>query len=117
MAKGNGFRETVDSLLQGLDGFFSAKTVVGEPIQVGETMIVPLADLSFGIGAGAFGGETSENDGGGVGGKMSPCAILVIQNGSTRLINIRSQDNLSKVIDMVPDLVNRFVPDGKEDIG
>ena len=61
MARGNGFKETVDSLFGGLDGFFAAKSVVGEPIVAGDTTIIPLADVSFGIGAGAFGGEENSS--------------------------------------------------------
>ena len=41
-------------------------------------------------------------------GKMTPSAVLVIQNGSTRLVNIKNQDGLTKVLDMVPDFVDRF---------
>ena len=33
----NTFQTTVESLMKGMDGFVSSKTVVGEPIQVGET--------------------------------------------------------------------------------
>ena len=40
--------------------------------------------------------------------KMSPSAILVIQNGMTKLVNIKHQDAVTKVLDMVPDIVNRF---------
>ena len=43
-----------------------------------------------------------------------PSAILVIQNGMTRLMNIRHQDAMTKALDMVPDLLNRFV--GGKDI-
>lgn len=53
----NTFQTTVESLMKGMDGFVSSKTVVGEPIQVGETIILPLVDVSFGMGAGAFCGE------------------------------------------------------------
>ena len=106
-----GLKETMDSLFQGVESFVAAKSVVGEPIHVGDTIIIPLADVSFGIGAGAFGGEKDGKDGGGIGGKMTPCAVLIIQNGSTRLVNIRNQDGITKVLDMVPDLVNRFAPD------
>ncbi len=42
---------------------------------------------------------------------MSPCAVLVIQNGTTKLVNVKNQDGLTKVLDMVPDFVNRFAPD------
>ena len=73
----NTFQATVESLMKGMDGFVSSKTVVGEPIQVGETIILPLVDVSFGMGAGAFCGEKKKNSGGGIGGKMSPSSVLV----------------------------------------
>ena len=108
MAKESNIRETVSSLFQGLDSLVSAKTVVGDAIKLGDTTIIPLMDVSFGIGAGAFGGERKNNDGGGLGGKMTPCALLVISNGSTKLVNVKNQGSLNKILDMVPDLVNKF---------
>ena len=47
---------------------------------------------------------------GGMGGKVTPSAVLVIKNDSTRLINIKNQDAITKILDMVPDLLDRFVP-------
>ena len=41
-------------------------------------------------------------------GKMSPSAVLVIKNGQVRLVNIKNQDTINKIIDMVPDLIDRF---------
>lgn len=108
MENENNFKETVNSLFKGMDSFVSAKTVVGEAIHVGETIILPLVDVSFGVGAGAFAGEKKDNGGGGMLGKMTPCAVLVIQNGTTKLVNIKNQDGLTKVLDMVPDFVNKF---------
>ena len=54
MSGENNFKDTVNSLFKGLDAFISAKTVVGEAIHVGDTIILPLVDVSFGVGAGAF---------------------------------------------------------------
>ena len=108
MANENNFKETVNSLFKGMDSFISAKTVVGEAIHVGDTIILPLMDVSFGVGAGAFSG------GGGMAGKMTPCAVLVIQNGTTKLVNVKNQDGLTKILDMVPDFVDRFTS-GKGD--
>lgn len=108
MEKDNNFKETVNSLFKGMDSFVSAKTVVGDAIHVGETIILPLVDVSFGVGAGAFAGDNKNNGGGGLAGKMTPCAVLVIQNGTTKLVNIKNQDGLTKVLDMVPDFVNKF---------
>ena len=104
----NYFNETVASLFKGMDSFLSAKTVVGEAVHVNDTIILPLVDVSFGVGAGAFAGDKKNNAGGGMGGKMSPSAVLVIQNGATKLVNIKNQDTVTKILDMVPDVVDRI---------
>lgn len=104
----NNFEQTVNSLFQGLDQVISTKTVVGEPQVIGDTIILPLVDVSFGMGAGAFNKEHSSNGAGGIGGKMSPSAILVIHNGETKLVNVRNQDAVTKVLDMVPEAVNKI---------
>ncbi|MCR5420963.1 MAG: GerW family sporulation protein [Lachnospiraceae bacterium] len=104
----NSFNEVVDSMLKGMDGFLSSKTVVGEPTVISDTILVPFVDVSFGVGAGDFRGDKKVNGAGGLTGKMSPSAVLVIQNGTTRLINIKNQDGFTKILDMVPDIVNKF---------
>ncbi len=104
----NNFNSVMTSLLKGVDSVLSTKTVVGEPINVGDTILVPLVDVSFGLGAGAGNQDKKSSGGGGVGGKMSPSAILVIQNGKTKLVNIKQQDGVTKILDMVPDLVDKF---------
>ena len=80
---------------------------------MGDTIILPLVDVTFGVGAGAFAGEKKNNGGGGMGGKISPSAVLVISNGVTKLVNIKNQDGLTKILDMVPDFLNKFT-DGKK---
>lgn len=80
---------------------------------MGDTIILPLVDVSFAVGAGAFSGEKKNNGGGGMGGKVSPSAVLVISNGVTKLVNIRNQDGLTKILDMVPDFFNKFT-EGKK---
>lgn len=108
MAENSNFRSTVESLFKGMDSFISSKTVVGDAIHIGETIILPLVDVSFGVGAGAFASEKANNAGGALGGRIQPSAVLVIQNGSTRLVNVKNQDGVTKILDMVPDFVDRF---------
>ncbi len=105
----NNFNSTVESLFKGMDSFITTKTVVGDAIHIGDTIILPLVDVSFGVGAGAFSQDKKNSAGGGMGGKIMPCAVLVIQNGNTKLVNIKNQDGVTKILDMVPDFVNRFV--------
>ena len=115
MANENNFKETVNSLFKGMDSFISAKTVVGDAIHVGDTIILPLVDVSFGVGAGAFSGEKKDNGGGGMGGKISPSAVLVINKNGTKLVNVRNQDAITKILDMVPDLADKFTGKNKKD--
>ena len=104
----NSFNNTVESLFKGMDSFITTKTVVGDAIHIGDTIILPLVDVSFGVAAGAFSQEKKNNGAGGMGGKINPSAVLVIQNGVTNLVNIKNQDGMTKILDMVPDFINKF---------
>ena len=104
----NNFSESIGSMFKGLDTLMSTKTVVGEPTFVGDTIIVPLVDVNFGIAAGAWARNGSKNSSaGGMGGKMSPSAVLVIQDGKARMVSVKAEDTITKIIDMVPDIVDR----------
>lgn len=105
----NDFNTTVGALFQGMDSFLSSKTVVGQPTQIGDTILLPLVDVSFGVAAGAFAenGDKKNKAAGGMGAKMTPSAVLVIQNGKTRLVNVKNQETLTKILDMVPELIER----------
>lgn len=106
------FKRHVDSLMSGMESFVNSKTVVGEPIHVDNTIILPLVDVSFGLGVGASEGKKADDPknigAGGLGAKISPSAILVVTNGQARLVNIKNQDSLTKLIDLVPDIMDRF---------
>lgn len=120
----NQFSGVVEALLKGMDTVLSTKRVVGEATQIGDTIILPLVDVSFGVGAGAGGNadKKTQKGAGGIGGKMTPSAVLVIgKNGSTKLVNIKNQDTVTKLLDLVPDLVDKFsakkdksIPDDEE---
>ena len=109
----NSFSTTVASLFKGMDSFITTKTVVGDAVHIGETIILPLVDVAFGVAAGAFTGENKNNGGGGMGGKITPSAVLVIQNGTTKLVKVKNQDGITKILDMVPDFVNKFTSKDK----
>ena len=111
----NNFKETVESLFKGMDSFITTKTVVGDAIHIEDKIILPLVDVSFGVAAGAFMQEKKNTGAGGLGGKITPSAVLVISDGTTKLVNIKNQDGLTKVLDMVPDFVNKFTGGSKSD--
>lgn len=111
----NNFNATVESLFKGMDSFLTTKTVVGDAVRFEDgTIILPLVEVSFGVGAGAFAGDKKNNAGGGLGGKITPSAVLVIQNGSSKVVNVKEKDSVSKILDMVPDVINKFVTNPKK---
>lgn len=116
MADNNHFASTVEALFKGMDNFVTTKTVVGDAVKIDDAIILPLVDVTCGMAAGSFAENAKNKGGGGMSAKMSPSAILVIQNGSTRLVNIKNQNTVNKMLDMVPDIVNKFTS-GKVSVG
>lgn len=108
MAEKEKLLAAIDSLFSGMNLFINTKTVVGEPIRVDDTIVLPLVDVSCGMGAGGFEENAKYNGGGGMSAKMSPAALLIIQNGTSRLVNVRNQDVFSKIIDLIPEIMNKF---------
>ncbi len=109
----NKFDSTVESLFRGMDGFLSTKTVVGDAVKFDDgTIILPLVDVSFGVGAGAWAKETNGvSTAGGLGGKITPSSVVVLKDGHAKLVNVRNQDVTTKLLDMVPEILDRFTKD------
>ena len=102
------FEKTLDALVSGIESHLSTRTVMGEPITCGDTTIFPMAEVSFGIAAGSFQQEKKNNGTGGVGAKMTPTAVLVVQNGTTRIIDIKDKTSVNKLLNMLPELVDKI---------
>lgn len=107
-AKQNGFSQVLESLMEGAQGVLTSRTVVGEPITVGDTIIIPLSDVSIGVGAGSNGAERKDGGMGGFSAKMTPSAVLVIKNNMTKVVNVRDQTSLTHVMDMIPELIDKI---------
>ena len=107
----NNFDTTMAALFKGMDGFITSKTVVGDAIEFKDgTTILPLVDVSCGAGAGAFAndGKKKNNGVGAMSGKITPSSVLVIKDGNIRLVNIKNQDTVIRLLDMIPELSAKF---------
>lgn len=104
---------SLDALFSKMDGFVSSKTVIGEPISIGEITVIPLVDVSFGVGAGAS-DKAGENDkkgeacGGGLGAKITPTAVIIVKNDGIQLVNVRNENSINKLIDLVPGVIDKL---------
>jgi uncharacterized spore protein YtfJ len=112
MAENNNIKDIMDTLFQGMDGLVNSKTVVGEPFKVGDATLIPLIEVSCGMGAGGFmkPKETREGEGGAgaLSSRITPTAILILQGGNTKLVNIKNQDAMTKILDMIPEAIDKL---------
>lgn len=103
----------LETLFTKMENFVSTKTVIGEPIEMGGLKLIPLVDVAFGVGAGSSenneNNNKKENGAGGLGAKISPSAVIVIdKNGEIQLVNVKNQNAVNKLIDMVPNIANKL---------
>lgn len=88
-SENNNFQSTVNSLFKGMDSFITTKTVVGDAITVGDTIILPLVDVTFGVAATAKNEDKKQNGGGGMGGKMSPLPQTICNKSILSAFNLQ----------------------------
>lgn len=109
MADNNSFKNNIEALVSGIDGYLNTKSVVGEAITVKDNIILPLADISFGLGAGTFGSADKNNGGGGMGAKITPTAVVVVNGDCARVLSLKDNPGiLEKIIDMAPGIISKF---------
>lgn len=112
----NNFKDNIEALVNGMENYLNTKTVVGEAISVGDNILLPLADVSFGVGVGTFGSADKNNGCGGMGAKITPTAVLVVNSDSARVLSLKDNPGLiEKIIDIAPGIISKFTKkDSKE---
>jgi uncharacterized spore protein YtfJ len=112
MADNFNISENLNTIFEKLEKFLQTKTVVGEPLIIGATTIVPFVEISFGLGTGGGGGTDEKNNqgtggGAGSGARISPTAILVIQGDKAEIMPIRKGSSLDRLVEMVPEIMEK----------
>jgi len=109
----------VKTTLNQIEKVLSSKTVIGEPITVGETTLIPLLSMGFGFGAAGGGkgdakqsveGAKANTGGAGGAGGMRPIAIIVIDKDGVRIEPIKSSvaAAIEKLGEKVPGVVEKI---------
>lgn len=117
---------TMDKIRQMVD----SNTIIGNPITVEGTIIIPVSRVTFGFASGCSDvGQKSTKDmfGGGTGAGVSiaPIAFLVVNDGNVRTIQLMEHMSpVDNAINALPDLVDRLTAllkkekkDKKDDAG
>lgn len=113
--------ETLSTLLDKVRALAKSETVVGDPIVVQDVTLIPISKISVGFAAGSAEQEKSprKNGGEGAGGgiTITPLVVVVVKKGQeSRLLWIEKEDrSVNKFLDLVPGILDRFVPEVKKD--
>ncbi|MDD3627962.1 MAG: spore germination protein GerW family protein [bacterium] len=103
--------ETIKEILGQMKEIAATNTVVGEPVKMGEKVIIPITQVSLGFGVG--GHETKkESDSfmGGSGGGISiqPVGFIVSDSEKTQLLLVNEKGTqFGKVLDILPGIIEK----------
>lgn len=109
----------VKTTLGEIEKVLGSKTVVGEPVTVGESTIIPLLSIGFGFGGagGSGAGDAKKREGvegmaggGGAGGGVKPIAVIIIDKDGARIESIKGgmASALEKIGESVPKVMEKF---------
>jgi uncharacterized spore protein YtfJ len=107
----------VKTTLGEIEKVLDAKTVVGEPIIIEGTTLIPLMSVGFGFAAGSGSGkvepkQSGEAGGGGTGGGVGlrPIAIIVIDKDGVRIEPIKGgmAAAIEKLSETIPDVAAKI---------
>ena len=105
----------VKTTLGEIEKVLGTKTVIGDPISVGDTTLIPLLSIGFGFGGvGGTGdskrGSEGAGGGGGAAGGVKPIAIIIIDKNGARIESIKGgmAGALEKLGETVPEVLAKF---------
>jgi uncharacterized spore protein YtfJ len=113
------FNDTLATLLEKVKTIAKTETVVGDPIVVKDTTIIPISKIRIGFatGGGEHGVDNKKSGGDGAGGGISvtPIAVVVITEGKdSKLLWLEKEDSsVNKLLDLVPGILDRIIPEDK----
>ena len=87
----------------------NSETIIGDPIHVDDTTIIPVSRVTFGFASGGSDvGPASSKQMFGAGVSVTPVAFLVVSNGNVRTVQlVEKVSAVDNVIASLPELVDK----------
>lgn len=109
-----------ETLIRELSGelkeFLSAQNVMGEPVDLGEKVAIPVARFGFGAGSGQ--GKDGGGDGAGAGGGIEPVALIILHKDvkgpeGVQIMSLKKDSAIAQVIaalseSLAPQVIEAF---------
>ena len=111
-------KNNLETIFESFKEMIKVETVVGEAVHIGDAILVPFVDVTFGFGSGGMNGKTEtgrQSAGGGGGAKLEPAAILVIKGDRVEMFSIKKDgyqaSAFEKLIAMAPEIMEKMKKD------
>ena len=108
--------EHVEEIIEQVSGTLAdlarSDVVVGDPMQVGNVMVVPICRVSAGFGGGGETGSggalSAQGAGSGGGALVRPVAVVIFREEGVEILPIpERQGKLEKLLDQIPSLIEK----------
>lgn len=111
-------KNNLETIFERFKEMIKVETVVGEAVHIGDAILVPFVDVTFGFGSGGMNGKTEtgrQSAGSGGGAKLEPAAILVIKGDRVEMFSIKKDgyqaSAFEKLIAMAPEIIEKMKKD------
>ena len=101
-------KNNLEQIFESFKEMIKVETVVGQAVHIGDAILVPFVDVTFGFGSGGVNGKT-EN------GRSSAADILVIKGDRVEMFSIKKDgyqaSAFEKLIAMAPEIIDKMKKD------
>ena len=111
-------KNNLEQIFESFREMIKVDTVVGQAVHIGDAILVPFVDVTFGFGTGGLNGKTDngrDSIGSGGGARLEPAAILVIKGDRVEMFSIKKggyqASAFEKLIAMAPEIIDKMKKD------
>lgn len=113
-------KENMEAIFAHLEKLFTTKTVIGEPMVIGEVTLVPVVNVTFGLGTGGAEGKDQKDQGGGglgagTGARLIPAAVIVIRGSEVNMLPIAGRSTIENIVERAPEVLGKLKNLAKKD--
>jgi len=103
----------LETLFGKLQDFLTSRTIIGKEIQVGDMTLIPIIEITFGMGTGSRNGvdekkPQNSSEGIGIGAKAKPSAVIVIKEGQIQLFSLSKPGVIDQLIEKFPEIMEKL---------
>lgn len=111
----------LDKTMQKIKEMVDINTIIGDPIVVNNTSIIPISKVTYGFASGGSEFPSKKNEenkeskgplfggGSGAGVTISPIAFLTVTDSDVKILRVEpSNSSLDRVIDMLPGAIDKI---------